>query len=152
MKRDFSELKKSKPFYPFDLIIYGLLTAFIIAVFAAVFLFKGSTPAQGFFVMYENKVAAEYRWDDGNLKIKDGYASHFSETENGFYFYPDPADKNRYNLVVIERAAKTVSVKEATCAGRDCISHKVNINGGFIYCAPHNLKITPMGLTDPVSG
>lgn len=152
MKRDFSELKKSKPFYLFDLMIYGLSAMLIIAIFAIVFFAKKGTTTQGFYVMIDNAVVAEYRFDDGKLKIKDGYSAHFSDTENGFYFYPDAENKNDYNLIAVNVIAKTVYITASTCAGHDCEKQKITASGGFIYCAPHKLKITPTGLTDPVSG
>ena len=158
MKRDFSELKKSKPFYLFDLMIYGLSAALIIAIFAIVFFAGKGTATNGFYVMIENTVVAEYRFDDGKLKINDGYSAHFSEKENGggkeyeIYFYPDTENKNDYNLIAINVADKTVRITASTCAGHDCEKQKITADGGFIYCAPHKLKITPTGLNDPVSG
>lgn len=152
IKKDFSELKKSKPFYLFDLIIYGLVAVIVSAVFLFVFFLKNDSAAQGFYVTYKNEVAAEYRFDQGILKIKDGFIQYFSEKDDGFYFYPDANDKKDYNLIIVDKENKTVYIKEATCAGRDCTAQKVTAQGGFIYCAPHNLKIIPMGLNDPVSG
>ena len=152
IKRDISELKKSKPFYPFDLIVYGLLAVLTALVFLLAFFPKTASPIQGFYVTFENRTVAEYSFSDGKLRINDEYLAHFSETDDGVYFYPSAENKNDYNLIVIDGANKSVHIKEATCAGRDCTTQKVSLSGGFIYCAPHNLKIIPAGLTDPVSG
>lgn len=152
MKKNLSELKNSKPFYLFDLILYLLLIAFIAAAFLIVFANENKGVSQGFYVLYDNEIAAEYFYRDGNFKIKDGYVAHFSEEGDKIFFYPNNDDYGEYNLIAVDKNKKTIRILDATCAGKDCVFQELSETGGFIYCAPHKLKIVPMGFTNPVSG
>lgn len=152
MKKNLSELKNSKPFYSFDLVIYLLVALFIGAAFLFVFANKTNGDTLGFYVFYDNEIAAEYRYYEDNFNVKDGYSSHFSVDGDTIRFYPNGSDATDYNVIAIDKDKKTVNVIDATCAGKDCTFQEVSKSGGFIYCAPHKLKIVPMGLTDPVSG
>ncbi|GEM_PF-2673816 len=147
-----TRIKNSKPFYFADLIIYLVVAVIVLTAFIAVSLRGGSAAATGFSVLYDNKVAAEYRFSDGKFTVKAGYETYFSVQENGVYFYPDGEDNGHYNLIVFDKDKKTAKITESTCAGHDCEAQSVSDSGGFIYCAPHKLKIIPAGLTDPVSG
>lgn len=151
-KKSLSELKNSKPFYAFDIVLYLAVAAFTVLSFVFVLANGNKGDSQGFFVLYENVVVAEYYYSDGNLIVKDEYAAHFKTDGEKVRFYPDKNDLNDYNDIVIDKTNKTVSIADATCAGKDCTTQKVSASGGFIYCAPHALKIVPTGLTDPVSG
>lgn len=152
IKRNLSELKNSKPFHLFDLIVYLTVAAFIVAAFLFVFAGKNKTASQGFYVLYDNEVAAEYMYSGGDFRIKDGYNTHFLVDGDKIRFYPNPDDHTDYNIISVDKKSKTVKIIDATCAGKDCTYQQVAENGGFIYCAPHKLKIVPMGLNDPVSG
>lgn len=151
IRKNLSELKNSKPFYLFDLILYSAVVLFIAAMFAAVFFAGKSGDSQGFYVLFDNRIIAEYLYSDGTFSVENGYEAHFSVGEE-IYFYPDATDFSDYNLISIDTKNKTVYISDATCAGHDCTTQKVSVKGGFIYCAPHKLKIVPMGLNDPVSG
>ena len=152
IKRNLSELKNSKPFHLFDLIVYLIVAAFIVAAFLFVFASKNNAASQGFYVLYDNEIAAEYLYDDGEFKIKDEYSAHFFIDGDKIFFYPNADGHTDYNIIFVDKANKTVKITDATCAGKDCTYQEVSKNGGFIYCAPHKLKIVPMGLNDPVSG
>lgn len=152
MKKSLSEIRTSKPFYPFDLIIYCILAVIVAGVFFIVFLTEKTGGEKGFKIIYDDKVAAEYYYKDGNLIIRDGFSAYFYESADGIYFYPDGELHDDYNLIAVDRENKTVTIKETTCAGRDCAAMVITADGGFIYCAPHKLKIIPAGLNDPVSG
>ena len=151
-KRNLSELKNSKPFYLFDLILYLIVAAFTVAAFLFVFANKSKNVSQGFYVLSDNDVAAEFVYSDGEFKIKDGYSSHFSVEEDAIRFYPNIDNFDDYNVIFIDKDKKTVKIADATCVGKDCTFQEVSKDGGFIFCAPHKLKIIPMGLKDPVSG
>nr|MBO4518265.1 NusG domain II-containing protein [Clostridia bacterium] len=145
-------IKNSKPFRAFDLIIYLCVALIIAAVFTAVALSEKTVDAAGFSILYDNKVAAEYRFSDGQFTVKSGYEKYFSANDNGVYFFPDGENNGNYNLIVFDKENKRAKITESTCAGHDCETQTVSYSGGFIYCAPHKLKIIPAGLADPVSG
>lgn len=152
MKNVASRIKNSKPFCFADLIVYLIVAAIIIAVFIAVAFNGSTTNSTGFTVLYDNRTAAEYRFSDGKFTVKAGFENYFSVSENGVYFYPDGENNGHYNLIVFDKEKKTAKITESTCAGHDCEAQTVSYKGGFIYCAPHKLKIIPAGLLDPVSG
>ena len=152
VRRKFAEIKSSKPFYPYDLIVYIALIIVVALTFAVAAATGGKESVCGFTVIVDNRVAAEYSFDNGRFTVKDGFADNFDAKDTEIYFFPDANDKSEYNLIAVDIAALTVYVKESTCAGHDCEKQKITEKGGFIYCAPHKLKIVPAGLTDPVSG
>lgn len=152
MKRSLTEIRNSKPFYPFDLIIYCALALTVAIALFAVFFSNNSAENSGVYILFDNETAAEYRFSEGKFTIKSGFESHFSVEDCGIYFYPDENSHEHYNLIILDGENKTVYIKEATCAGHDCEKQKITENGGFIYCAPHKLKIIPIKISDPVSG
>lgn len=152
VKKNVSTIRNSKPFYPFDLIIYCALALIVTIAVSAVF-FAGKTSENlGVYILFDNETAAEYRFLNDKLTINGGFESHFSVEDGEIYFYPDENSREHYNLIILDGENKTVYVKEATCAGHDCLSQKITVSGGFIYCAPHKLKIVPIKISDPVSG
>ena len=150
--KSLSEIKKSKPFYSFDLVVYVALVFLLVLLFLAVAFSTKNTDLQGFYIIYNNETAAEYYFDGNSLKVSDGYADYIAKTDDGIYFYPNGTASGEYNLIIVDDNSKTVKIAESTCAGHDCEKQKLSADGGFIYCAPHNLKITAMGFTDPVTG
>lgn len=152
IKRDLSELKNSKPFFLFDLIVYFTVAAIILAMFLTVFLTNRNWDHRGVYLLFDNEIAAEYNYADNKLTIKEGFSPHFEVDGDLILFYPDLNTKSEYNAISIDGKKKTVKIVNSTCAGKDCTFQEISENGGFIYCAPHRLKIVPMGLNDPVSG
>lgn len=152
MKKSLTEIRNSKPFYPFDLIIYCALTLTVAIAVLAVFFVGKTAENLGVYILLDNETVAEYRFSDNKFTIKSGFESHFSVEDCGIYFYPDGNSGEDYNLIILDGENKTVYIKEATCAGHDCEKQKITENGGFIYCAPHKLKIVPIKISDPVSG
>ena len=151
-KKSVTEIRNSKPFYPFDLIIYCALIFAVIGTLFIVFFAGKTAENQGVYIILDNSTIAEYRFGGDKFTVLDGYENYFSAKDDGIYFYPDGNSHERYNLIIIDGENETVYIKDATCAGHDCERQKITENGGFIYCAPHKLKIVPMKLSDPVSG
>ena len=151
-KKTVFKIRNSKPFYPFDLIIYCILALAVTGTLLAVFFTGKNELNKGAYVMFDNSIIAEYRFDGEKFTAKDGYENFFSVTDSGIYFYPDENSHSHYNLIIFDGENKTVRIDSATCAGHDCEKQKITESSGFIYCAPHKLKIIPIKLTDPVSG
>ena len=151
-KKNASDVQNSKPFYLLDVAIYAFIAIAVFAAFFIVFLTGKKPAAQGFTVIYDNRTVAEYTFGDERLAITDGFNDNFTVNAEGIYFFPDAFDRSEYNLIVVDDENKTVVIKDATCAGKDCESQTITEDGGFIYCAPHKLKIVPTGLFDPVAG
>ena len=152
VKKDVLKIRNSKPFYPFDLIIYCVLALVVITAVLTVFFTGEQSENIGVYILFDNETAAEYRFSEGKPTIKSGFENHFSVKDDGIYFYPDENSPERYNLIILDGENKTVYIKDATCAGHDCETQKITESGGFIYCAPHKLKIVPIKMSDPVSG
>ena len=149
--KSFKELKSSKPFYPSDIIIYCIVAVFTGVLFLAALFAPNRYAAQGFDIYYNDIPVAEYAFS-GGLTVKNGYERHFDRTDEGVYFYPNADDRSEYNLIVFDSEKKTAKIARTTCTGRECASLTVCETGGFIYCAPHKLKILPAAITDPVTG
>ena len=119
--KSLSEIKKSKPFYSFDLVVYVALVFLLVLLFLAVAFSAKNTDLQGFYVIYNNETAAEYYFDGNSLKVSDGYADYIAKTDDGIYFYPNGTAGGEYNLIIVDDIAKTVKITESTCTG----DHKV---------------------------
>ena len=151
-KRRAADIKKSKPFHVLDIAVYLAVLILAAAIFFALIPFKNTGEIAGFNFYFNNELVAEYSFNGGEFTVKSGFEENFSlESDGSIIFYAD-ADKTAYNVIIIDEEAKTATVKEANCTGRDCTTQTAMQGGGFIFCAPHNLKITAKALSGPTTG
>ena len=152
VKRRAAEIKKSKPFHALDVAVYLAVLTLAAAMFFALIPFKNTGEIAGFNFYFNNELAAEYSFGGGGFTVKSGFEENFSLAGDGSIIFYADADKTAYNVIIIDEETKTATVKEANCPGRDCTTQTAGTGGGFIFCAPHNLKITAKNLSGPTTG
>lgn len=139
-------VKKEKGFKLPDLIIYGAIFLLVAALFIAVFATRNTDPFQGVQVFVNNTAVMYYDFDKGELKIlaKDGSVQAPDGDTDSVFTVKVSAGEEGYNVIEIDRTARSVGIIEANCGTRDCVhTPSINNNNGIIFCSPHKLRIIP---------
>lgn len=140
------QVKNSKWFRIWDLIVYGAVIVVIVALFLAFHFTKDTSKADGVRILYKNETVFEYYYSADDYKIvKEENVSIESESAQKLTltFYTD--GKKGYNEVVIDKVEKSVKVTDADCSLRkDCVyTPEIKNSSGFISCSPHMMTIQP---------
>ena len=155
-------LKNSKPFHFGDVIIYSLIILTVLTLFAVFIFFpranNSSKSPSGFIVENNGKTIISHLYGSDKFEVDDKFLSltKTEETEYGFLItiYSNQ-DKTEFNVLKVNENKKTVKMVESNCRSKQCTYlHEVGENG-IIYCAPRNLKITPItgsGFIPPIAG
>lgn len=157
IKKDAKDFKSDKPFLQADILIYSLIILSVLLSFLLIFP-SNRTSAYGIYGLdfyCGNELAATYRFAERKFSIKNGFTDKVFIDENKITVYFNE-NQTEYNVIEIDDEHKKASVIYSTCAGHDCEQTTVSKNGGFIYCAPHKLKVVICGdvgnYSDPVTG
>lgn len=142
------QIKKSKWFRVWDLIVYGVLAVVIAALFLIVFLTKDGSAPNGFKISCDGRVVFTYSFtDDGyeilsvvNIVVEEESAERLLLT-----FYTD--DGKGYNEIEVDKAERTVKVTDANCSThKDCAyTPAIKDGSSAIVCPPHGMLIQPLG-------
>ena len=134
------ELKKDKGFKLFDLIIYGGVVVLAAALLLSVFLTRNDDPLTGVRVYVAGTVVFTYEFD-GELT---GRSESVEVAEDGRGITLTVHTDGGYNVIYIDKTARTVKVTDADCRGKQCMYFAaIDDNNGLIYCNPHSLRIEP---------
>ena len=153
-------LKSSKPFHFMDVFIYVFLVViiFLLFLFFIIIPTKKNDESLGFIVELNGKIIITYSYTLGELTIDDSISEFVqkNETDNGFILtLYNTKDKKEYNVLSVDNTEKSVKMIESTCRSKQCTYlHEIK-NSGIIYCAPRNLKISPIGgsgFIPPIAG
>lgn len=146
------QAKKDRFFKIWDILIYGVILLAVAALFLAVtFGYNRSAPG-GVEVYYNNNLAFSYDFDSDdysvllpqNIAVSDGG----DELEITFCTDGGSAEEHTdYNVILIDKSARTVRVTESDCSNRrDCVyTPAITDTSGMITCTPHRLVIMPSG-------
>lgn len=146
------QAKKDRFFKIWDILIYGVILLAVAAPFLAVtFGYNRSAPG-GVEVYYNNNLAFSYDFDSGeysvllpqNIAVSDGA----DELEITFCTDGGSAEEHTdYNVILIDKLARTVRVTESDCSNRrDCVyTPAITDTSDMITCTPHRLVIMPSG-------
>ena len=155
---DVERLKLKKPFSVSDIIVYAVLTLFIFSLFLAFVILPNKTKSGGFQVTINDNQAFVFEYETGKLTVDGNFHDRvfYNETTSTITVY-HTADKSSFNIIAFDRQNKKVWMKESTCSHtKDCVySPAIESDAGMIYCAPHQLKISPIspsGALPPVIG
>lgn len=142
------QIKQSRWFRVWDLIVYGAVAVIIAALFLAVFLTRDKSAPDGFKISCDGREVFVYSFAEDKYESLSPSKIGVEE-ENGeklvFTVYTD--DGNGYNKIEVNKVKKTVRVIDANCsAHKDCV-YTPAITGGSsaIVCPPHGMIITPLG-------
>lgn len=135
------EVKKDKGFRIFDLIIYGVVAALAAALFIVVFTTKSADPLSGVRIYVAATPVFEYEFGGEAEILSPETVTVDKEDSSGITVTVKNGED--YNVIYINKAAKSVEVRDANCNGKECTYMKMNDDGDFIFCSPHGLKIEP---------
>lgn len=140
------QVKKDRGFKVWDLLVYGLLAAAVVALFLTVFFVRDGKVLGGIRVTFEGAAVFEYSFETDEYSVlKDEFVADI--TESGVKLTVTVSTDYGYNKIEIDKAEKSVKVTEADCGGGDCVvTPPIKDNGGIIYCSPHRLKIEPLDM------
>lgn len=138
------QVKKRKPFAPWDLLVYGLLAVLILVLFAVFVFGADKSPVSGFRIESEGKVIYSYSFEKG-AEIPAEFRESVSEKrEDGFLFVTVTEEGGHgYNVLKIDLARKTAKMVDTDCSRhKDCLyMAEIASKSGVIVCVPHGLKV-----------
>ena len=143
------QVKKDRFFKIWDVLIYAVVALVIAALFLTVFLTRDTSALTGVEGYYNNSLAFSYDFEKQSLNIVLTANVRETEGEEGtvtLIFCEDGGsfDEMRgYNIIVIDRSARTVKVTQTDCSNReDCVhTPAIQDSSGSIVCTPHRLRI-----------
>lgn len=146
------QVKNTKWFKPWDLLVYGLLAAAIVALILVFALSGKGGELDGIIVSYKGEKVFTYNFSQGeyeilspdNVEIKKEDANNLE-----LVFYTD--GKGGYNNILIDKKGKSVKVTDSNCSWhKDCVyTQALNASRSVpILCTPHALSITPLTIED----
>jgi len=120
MKKDFNFYKNSKPFKIWDVIVIGVIVAFLVALLLVLFLPKQQ--ASGVNVYYKGKLVKTVEFDGSAYPIL------------------------KYGGVTIYIEEGKAYVHDSTCKNQYCVKHSaISKSGESIVCLPNQVVITIYG-------
>ena len=153
-KNCFFDIKNSKLFKPFDIVIYLIIFFLLITLFFVFVIIPKKS--SGFVINVENKFAFAYYFETGLYIGKNPNISLDKEEDNDFVYLTIFLDnkKEEYNKLKIDKKNKTICVIESNCLNHDCEHFSPIKDKGSIICLPHKLVITPAktGYADLIVG
>ncbi len=144
--RRIEQLKRKKPFSPWDILPYAVILC-VIGILFILFVFMREDKIRGVDIYSENTLICSYSFTDG-LAVTDGYDGRVSaQAEEGMLFLTVYDEAGGFNRLLIDKQARSVRVIDADCSfHRDCtLMKEITTNEGVIVCLPHGLKIVASG-------
>ncbi len=139
------QVKEDKGFKKADLIIYGAIILLVAALLIAVFASRDGSPPEGVRVYVGGDVVFEYDFASGEYSV---YGEAVTVTE-GEALNVRIETAGGYNVLEINKSARTAHITEADCRGQDCVhTPAIKDGSGIIYCSPHGVKVVPFGTSD----
>jgi hypothetical protein len=151
------KVKKSKPFVVGDLFVYLAVVLIVTVLFAVFIILPNKENSLGFTVTVDGEQYFTYSPASDSLEIASGKEDFIRvEKNDGMTLITVYSDGDSFNTIAFDREELTAKVTESNCShSKDCTFSPKIKDSGAIYCAPHNLKITPKnsgGFTPPVTG
>ena len=146
-KSVYNSVKSSKPFHFGDIFVYAIVSFVIIALFSFFVFFKKNNEHKGFEVIVKGQTLLTFTFSGNQIKVSNEDLIFVEESDGGVYVtvYQDQ-EKQSYNVIYFNVNEKTAEVTESTCSlSKDCTVTPAINKSGAIYCAPHSLKIIPIG-------
>ena len=155
--KDLNGLKSAKPFMFNDIFVYAITFITVLILFLIFVIFPTTSSGRGFAVYKDGQTVLTFTYGDRKLNVKNGFTVSSKQADNGVYITVYTSkDKSGYNVIFADTENNRVKVVESTCStSKDCTHTPAVSDKGAIFCAPHGLKIIPLGgdgRTDPITG
>ncbi len=148
-------VKNSLPFKHWDLLIYSLTIILIVLLFVFLVILPKNVNSTGFEVFVNGKVAFSFDYAKYSYQIDGEFNSmvEVENEENGFSFklYSDK-EKTHFNVIFVNTTNKSVKMTDSNCFSKDCVYSPAISDKGVILCAPHGMKVVPIGIQPPTAG
>ena len=144
MKDKINEIKNSKPFKKFDLLIY-LIVVILLFIFFLIFTIPKNN-SYGITATYKNDKIFYYDNTKNTLTFYDlkTYTYDLTETNDKYILRLDFVEG--FNEIEIDKKTDTVQITKSDCFGKDC-THSVK--NAPIICIPHGLVIKSEFISKP---
>lgn len=148
-QKKIEQVRKTKYFRLWDLLVYGIVLAVVVALFLTVFLTADKSPTSGFVVRQKDKVVFTYYFDSDKYEysLTDGIICVDEEDSSVLKFTVREKDGDGYNKVEVDKLNKSVKVIDANCSllKKDCVyTPAIKDNSTTISCLPHEMYIEPL--------
>ncbi len=139
------QVKKRKPFALWDLLVYGVIAAVIVILFAVFVFAADNTTITGVRIEREGTLLYTYTFGSGGEVVPAGEGLFEEQEKDGVVYvtvYQDTRHE-RYNILEINPNARTVKMHETNCSRhKDCMyMEEISTVSQVIVCVPHGLKI-----------
>ncbi|MEG1394302.1 MAG: NusG domain II-containing protein [Clostridia bacterium] len=143
-QKHIDEIKKSKPFKAFDLIIYAAIVVLIIVLFCVIFA-RNVDELQGVEITCGESKIYEYNFADDKSQFAP--SDMIKEERNGDKIFVTVTINGEFNLIEIDTAKRAVRVKDSDCSpSKECVhTPTITRSNGSIVCVPHKLVIQGVG-------
>lgn len=145
-----TQVKRDKGFKIWDLIIYGTVVLLAAVLFIVVFATRNTDPLSGVRISVRDGVFSEYKvvfeYDfAGEPKIYNtDNATVETEEKDGVLKVTVKTGDNGFNVIEIDKKARTATVTDANCKSRRCVyTPTIKDNSRDIHCDTHGLKVEP---------
>lgn len=141
------QVKKRKPFALWDILVYGILAAFILILFI-VFVFTADTsPISGIKIYVKEEVVFTYEFG-GKEEIATGWEERVTTVREENEYFVTVRTERGYNTVAIDLVNKSAKMRDTDCdrleQGKQCLLEQVTNNSEKISCLPHFLFVRPL--------
>lgn len=135
------QVKKDKGFKIFDLIVYGAIVLCVAITFIVILTTKNNDPLSGIRIYSGTQIVFEYEFGERPTHSEN---VEVEENEMGLTVKVNCANGG-FNIIYIDKAARTAKVTDANCKGKDCAYFApIDDNNKIIYCSPHALRVEPL--------
>ena len=149
------QVRADRGFKIWDLIVYAVLIALIVALFIAFVFTRDSSPITSISVLSgfgdEQRTVCTYNFVTDTLTVLDSSViTRNSRTDEGIELVFHGQNEGEYNTVYINKTECSVSVTSANCPALDCVHTAAITNNSSlpIICATHAMIIR----SDEISG
>jgi hypothetical protein len=145
------QVKGDRGFKIADIIIYVAIIVITVALFVVLALTRDKSPLKGTRIYLNNSAIFSYSFESDKYEIVDSDKIIIlnNDSEQLVLRVVLGADGNDFNEVTISKKEVWVDVTATDCStSSDCMyMDKIVDGGGWIYCAPHNVKVLPYNYT-----
>ena len=146
------QVKNTKWFKPWDLLVYGLLAAIIVALILVFALSGKDGELDGITISYRGEKIFNYYFSQDAYEVLSADNIEVKEEDDGLIeliFYTD--GRGGFNNITIDKKGRSVKVTASNCSThKDCVYTQALSSSRSvpILCTPHALSIAPITIYD----
>ncbi len=140
--RLFEQIRTRKIFVKSDVLVYALLLVTVVALFLFLIVFQPSS-SNGFKVEIDGQTVLTHEYGK-SFEIKEQFGDLITVTGEGENYTVKIFSDGGYNIIFVDEAKKSVKMQESDCPSNNCVYMQAISSAGAIYCAPREIKITPL--------